>query len=308
MLCIGVPTVRASLARRRTGLSICQPAVNVDWMTTHTAGLVRDLDVLELLGSEEVFEQGGLGVGDIAVETGRDKAQISRVCRTLFEVGLLVRHPVTKKYALGHRLYAMALRTREAHLAGLAQRTLLELVVQAEESAHLTVLRGGGVLTVRTELSQHTLRDGSMSGVTLPALRTASGRAILATYSDSELSAWWEEHGVWRPPPEDTPRLPRDTPQLRKLRRQPGSIKSFSGLKRVARRVQKVGYAVSVGELNPNIVDAAAAIVDPTGTAVGAIAVGAVRERIGGHYELMGEAVTSHARRISDILASAASD
>lgn len=271
-------------------------------MSTHTSGLARDLDVLELLGSEEVFDQGGLGVAEIAQETGRDKGQISRVCKTLYEVGLLVRHPVTKKYALGHRLYSMALRTREAHLAGLAQRTLLELVVQAEESAHLTVLRGGGVLTVRTELSQHTLRDGSMSGVTLPALRTASGRAILATYADSELDAWWEEHGVWRPPPEDGPRLPRESPQLHRLRRQPGSIKSLTGLKRVVRKVRRVGYAVSVGELNPNIVDAAAAIVDSTGTTVGAIAVGAVRERIGQHYEPMGEAVVTHARRISALL------
>ena len=264
--------------------------------------------MLELLGSEEVFEQGGLGVAEIAQETGRDKGQISRVCKTLHEVGLVVRHPVTKKYSLGHRLYSMALRTREAHLAGLAQRTLLELVVQAEESAHLTVLRGGGVLTVRTELSQHTLRDGSMSGVTLPALRTASGRAILATYTDSELDAWWEEHGVWRPPPEDSPRLPRETPQLRRLRRQPGSIKSLTGLKRVVRKVRRVGYAVSVGELNPNIVDAAAAIVDATGTAVGAIAVGAVRERIGQHYEPMGEAVVTHARRISALLGNAANE
>lgn len=271
-------------------------------MPTHTSGLVRDLDVLELLGTEEVFDQGGLGVQDIANETGRDKAQISRVCRTLADVGLLVRHPVTKKYSLGHRLYAVALRTREAHLAGLAQRTLLELVAQAEESAHLTVLRGGGVLTIRTELSQHTLRDGSMSGVTLPALRTASGRAILATYSDSELAAWWEEHGVWRPPPEDFPRYPRESAQLRRLRRQPGSIRSLNGLKRVVRRVRKLGYAVSVGELNPQIVDAAAPIVDSTGTAVGAIAVGAVRERIGTHYELMGEAVSTHARRLSERL------
>ena len=276
-------------------------------VSTHTSGLVRDLDVLELLGSEEVFDLGGLGVQDIARETGRDKAQISRVCKTLTEVGLLMRHPVTKKYSLGHRLYAVALRTREAHLAGLAQRTLLELVAQAEESAHLTVLRGGGVLTVRTELSQHTLRDGSMSGLTLPALRTASGRAILATYSDTELAAWWEEHGVWRPPPEDGPRFPRESPALRRLRRTPGSIKSLTGLKRVVRGVRKRGYAVSVGELNPQIVDAAAPITDATGTAVGAIAVGAVRERIGTHYELMGEAVSTHARRLSERLGNTAS-
>jgi len=183
-------------------------------------------------------------------------------------------------------------------LATLAQSNLLELVAQSEESAHLTVLRGGGVLTIRTELSQHTLRDGSMSGVTLPALRTASGRAILATLTNDELEAWWEEHGVYRTPPAQYPKQV-EGPEIRRLRRQPGSIRSLSGLRRVVRAVRKVGYAVSVGELNPDIVDAAAPVFDSTGQAVGAIAVGAVRERLGSHFELMGEAVVTQASKLS---------
>lgn len=270
-------------------------------MPRHTSGLVRDLDVLELLGTDDAFERDGYGVKEIAQLTGRDKGQISRVCQTLLESGLISRDSQTKKFSLGHRLYAIALRTREAHLATLAQSTLLELVSQSEESAHLTVLRGGGVLTIRTELSQHTLRDGSMSGITLPALRTASGRAILATYRNQELDAWWEEHGVYRTPPAHYPREV-DDPAIRRLRRQPGTIRSRGGLQNVVRSVRKVGYAVSVGELNPDIVDAAAPVFDSTGQAVAAIAVGAVRERIGHRYELMGDAVLSHARRLSEKL------
>jgi DNA-binding IclR family transcriptional regulator len=276
-------------------------------MVSHTSGLVRDLDVLELLGTDEAFERGGYGVQDIAALTRRDKGQISRVCRTLAGSGLIARDPVSKKYQLGHRMFAIALRTREAHLATLSQPYLLELVAQSEESAHLTVLRGGGVLTLRTELSQHTLRDGSLSGVTLPALRTASGRAILATLSDQEIEAWWSEHGTFRTPPSEYPRQVEGA-EIRRLRRQPGSIRSLSGLKRVVRGVRRSGYAVSVGELNPDIVDAAAAVVNGARQAVAAIAVGAIRERIGDRFEAMGEAVTRAARLLSDAIGSQASN
>jgi len=274
-------------------------------MVSHTSGLVRDLDVLELLGTDEAFERGGYGVQDIALLTKRDKGQISRVCQTLAASGLISRDQSTRKYTLGHRMFAIALRTREAHLANLAQPFLLELVAQSEESAHITVLRGGGVLTLRTELSQHTLRDGSLSGVTLPALRTASGRAILATFTDAEIEAWWAEHGVFRDPPAEYPRQVEGA-EIRRLRRQPGSIRSVSGLKRVVRGVRRGGYAVSVGELNPDIVDAAAAVIDASGQAVAAIAVGAIRERIGDRFEAMGEAVTRAALLLSEALSEGA--
>ncbi len=165
-------------------------------MPAHTSGLARDLEVLELLGTRGAWEDGGYGVQQIAHLLGRDKGQVSRVCQTLLKSGLLNRDRATKRYTLGHHLYALAMRTQEAHLALLARPTLLDLMARAEESAHLTVLRGGAIMTVHTELAQHPERDDSFDGVSIPALKTASGRAILATFTDAELSAWWEEHGV----------------------------------------------------------------------------------------------------------------
>ncbi|MBT5754448.1 MAG: helix-turn-helix domain-containing protein, partial [Acidimicrobiaceae bacterium] len=97
-------------------------------MSTHTSGLARDLEVLELLGTRGAWEDGGYGVQQISHLLTRDKGQVSRVCQTLLRAGLLNRDRSTKRYTLGHHLYALAMRTQEAHLALLARPTLLDLM------------------------------------------------------------------------------------------------------------------------------------------------------------------------------------
>jgi len=266
-------------------------------MVTHTSGLARDLSVLNLLGSRYAWEHGGLGVQQIAQALSRDKAQISRVCKTLTEFGLVNRDLTTRKYTLGHHLYALALHTQEARLAMLARPTLLDLMAKSEESAHLTVLRGGSIFTVHTELAQHPERDDSLDGILLPALSTASGRAILSTFSEAELRAWWEEHGLKRPLPEwadvGSPRTatPRATSR--------GSIRSFEKLRSTVLRVRRAGYAISDGELTPNIVDAATPLFNAAGVAIGAIAVGARRNRISDSYQALGALVWESADQLS---------
>jgi len=263
-------------------------------MVTHTSGLRRDLEVLTLLGKPGAFDAGGLGVLDIARALNRDKAQISRVCQTLYETGMLNRDRHTRRYTLGHQLYALALRTQESHLALLARPTLLDLMAKAEESSHLTVLRGGSIFTVHTELAQHPERDDSLDGVLLPALFTASGRAILSTFSPQELTAWWEEHGVTRPAPEgdEAPTTPR--PAARKT-----TVSTWDQLEKTVQRVRRVGYAISDGELTRNIVDAAAPLFNSSGTAIGAIAVGARRNRIKDGSHALGTLVSESADALS---------
>ena len=269
-------------------------------MPAHTSGLARDLEVLELLGTRGAWEDGGYGVQQIAHLLGRDKGQISRVCQTLLKSGLLNRDRTTKRYTLGHHLYALAMRTQEAHLALLARPTLLDLMARAEESAHLTVLRGGAIMTVHTELAQHPERDDSFDGVSIPALKTASGRAILATFTDEELSAWWEEHGEARDVPEDLQaERPLEPPRLRRLREVPGSIRSFESLKRTIRTTRRRGYAISDGELTPTIVDAAAPLRNSYGVVLGAIAVGARKSRLKDRYHALGALVGELAETLS---------
>ena len=269
-------------------------------MPTHTSGLARDLQVLELLGTRGAWEEGGYGVQQIAHLLERDKGQVSRVCQTLLRSGLLNRDRTTKRYTLGHHLYALAMRTQEAHLALLARPTLLDLMARAEESAHLTVLRGGAIMTVHTELAQHPERDDSFDGVSIPALKTASGRAILATFSDEELSAWWEEHGEAREVPDALQaERPIEPPRLRRLREKPGTIRSFEALRRTIKTTRRRGYAISDGELTPTIVDAAAPLRNAYGVVLGAIAVGARKNRLKDRYHALGALVGDSAEALS---------
>jgi DNA-binding IclR family transcriptional regulator len=176
----------------------------------------------------------------------------------------------------------------------------LDLMARAEESAHLTVLRGGAIMTVHTELAQHPERDDSFDGVSIPALTTASGRAILATFTDDELSAWWEEHGQARDVPAALQaERPQENPRLRSLRQKPGTIQSFERLSRTVKTTRRRGYAISDGELTPTIVDAAAPLRNASGVVVGAIAVGARKSRIKDRYQALGFLVRESAEALS---------
>jgi DNA-binding IclR family transcriptional regulator len=268
-------------------------------MTQHTSGLVRDLEVLELLGSDFAWRKGGLGVQQIADVLSRDKGQISRVCQTLMNAGLIDRDWPTKRYSLGHHLYALAMRTHEAHLAVLARPTLMDLMARAQESAHLTVLRGGMIMTIRTEMAQHPERDDSLDGISLPALRTASGRAILATFSPDELASWWDAHGVAKPRPARAAGAHHNTQELERLLPGPGTVRSLRKLSTTVKAVRAKGYAISDGELTENIVDAAAPLLNEQGVAIGAVAVGARKSRIVDGYQALGLLVKHAAESLS---------
>jgi DNA-binding IclR family transcriptional regulator len=158
-------------------------------------------------------------------------------------------------------------------------------------------------MTVHTELAQHPERDDSFDGVSIPALKTASGRAILATFADDELSAWWDEHGQTRKaPPLLVAERPPESARWKRLRKNPGTILSLDHLLKVVATTRGSGYAVSDGELTPNVVDAAAPLRNAFGVVVGAIAVGARKDRIKGSYQALGGLVRASAEALSSDL------
>ena len=243
-------------------------------MRTHTGGLARDLEVIEALASAEAFTLGGIGVARVAELTKRDKGQISRVLRTLEATGLVDRDKATRKYSLGHRFYSMSMRTREAHLALQAESRLAELVAQVQETAHLNVLRGGRVLTIKTVVAADAVRRSGWDGVLSNAGITASGRAILAGLTDSEIELWWAEHALDDPLPLLSIDMPEPAepinPKTRRARRPARSLKQFE---KMLQEVRDKGYAIS-DEFQEGIVDAAAPVRDSSNIVVQQSALG----------------------------------
>ena len=268
-------------------------------MRAPSSGLTRDLEVIEALSLAESFTQGGLGVNRVAEITGRDKGQISRVLSTLASTGLVDRDQKTKRYSLGHRFYSLSMRTREAHLALQAESRLAELVAQVQETAHLSVLRGGRVLTVKTVVAADAVRRSGWDGILSNAGITASGRAMLAGLTDSEIELWWQEHALDDPLPIltiDMPDPPEPiNPKTKRARRPARSLKQFMTM---LQEVRDLGYAIS-DEFQSGIIDAAAPVRDSSNVVVAAISVGASVDRIGDQTDQLGQFVSGAAIRLS---------
>ena len=268
-------------------------------MRAHSSGLARDLEVIEALSLAESFTQGGLGVNRVAEITGRDKGQVSRVLSTLAATGLVDRDPKTRRYSLGHRFYSLSMRTREAHLALQAESRLAELVAQVQETAHLNVLRGGRVLTIKTVVAADAVRRSGWDGILSNAGITASGRAMLAGLTDSEIELWWQEHALDDPLPILTIDLPEPpepiNPKTKRGRSPARSLKQFMGM---LQEVRDLGYAIS-DEFQSGIIDAAAPVRDSSNVVVAAISVGASIERIGDQTDQLGQFVSAAALRLS---------
>jgi DNA-binding IclR family transcriptional regulator len=260
----------------------------------NAAGLSRDLEVLEVLGTPEALRGHGLGVNRVAELTARDKGQISRTLSTLADAGFVDRDRASGKYRLGFQLYSLASRTAEARFVEEAGRFLRKVVNLTHETTHLCVLRGGNVLTLKSELSNHAFRGVGWEGVSVAALSTSSGRALLSDWNDAEIEEWYLEHAldnrIIRPTIGARTQDPDAIGDPEENRRQ-GKIKDVEDLKKELNLIRKVGYAKVDEEFEWGLVGASAAIRDHTDRIIGVINVSAPKTRIGSHLDQVGEII-----------------
>ena len=260
----------------------------------NAAGLSRDLEVLEVLGTPEALRGHGLGVNRVAELTARDKGQISRTLSTLADAGFVDRDRASGKYRLGFQLYSLASRTAEARFVEEAGRFLRKVVNLTHETTHLCVLRGGNVLTLKSELSNHAFRGVGWEGVSVAALSTSSGRALLSDWNDAEIEEWYLEHAldnrIIRPTIGARTQDPDAIGDPEENRRQ-GKIKNVEDLKKELNLIRKVGYAKVDEEFEWGLVGASAAIRDHSDRIIGVINVSAPKTRIGSHLDQVGEII-----------------
>ena len=269
----------------------------------NSAGLRRDLELLEVLATEEAQRPGGLGVVRIAELVGRDKGQVSRTLATLAEEGLVARDPDTLGYRLGYQLYALAARTSEARLVREAAPFLRRVVNATHETTHLCVLRGGNVLTLASEVSEYQFRGLGWQGVSTAAWRTSSGRVLVSGWSREELVSWYRLHGA------DEPILPSARPHGESIVQPPAPppgqllVTDEDSLLAEISRIRDRGYAVVDEEFEAGVVGVSAPVYDESEQIVAAINISAPKGRLGGHLDEAGRLTARVARELSDRLA-----
>lgn len=126
----------------------------------------------------------------IAAELGLPRSTTYHLLAVLTDSGFVTHLPEERRYGLGVAAFELgSAYTRQAPLARLARPVLARLVDDVGESAHLAVLDGREVVYVVEERAPNRESLVTDVGVRLPAVRTASGRAILAALPAAQVRA-----------------------------------------------------------------------------------------------------------------------
>ncbi|WP_062386243.1 IclR family transcriptional regulator [Demequina iriomotensis] len=207
-------------------------------------------------------QRGPVTAGALATALGIPRASLYRQLAAMIAHGYVVHLPEEGRYGLGVAAYELSSGfSRQQPLARLGAPVLAALVDRVGESAHLAVLSGRDVVYLVEERAPRRPPLITDVGVRLPALATATGRALLAALPDAQLRALYPGRDAFTGAPE-------------------GSPQSYAALKELVRETRARGHAREEGDVTPGLASVAAAVRDHAGWPVAAIAVTYPADRV----------------------------
>ncbi len=154
--------------------------------------LEKGLDILEFLADAAIPQTQA----DIARALDRNTSEIFRMLDCLEQRAYLLRDD-SGRYGLSLKLFELAHTHSPVEKLLEAARSPLRTIAQnLRESVHLSILHEQKLLVLAEELSPNPIRISVEVGRSFPALKTASGRLLLAQQSQEAL-----EHFLQNDPP-----------------------------------------------------------------------------------------------------------
>lgn len=149
--------------------------------------LEKGLDILEALAADSVPQS----LAELAAKLDRSSSELFRMLNCLEKRGYLFRDPVSGKYGLSLKLYALShTHSPVEKLLQAAVSPMQSLTESVRESCHLSLLDRGSLLVVAQRESPEPIRISIEVGGRFDPLRTNSGRLLLATLpADERLDA-----------------------------------------------------------------------------------------------------------------------
>ncbi len=216
--------------------------------TYHVPALEKGLDILECLAAHAV----PLTQAQLARILERGASELFRMLMCLERRGYIQRDPLSGAYSLTLRLFELS-HTHSPYqgLLQAAERPMLELTEEVNESCHLSVLHRGKLVVLAQKENQARLRLSVEVGGTFPLLHTASGRLLLAYTSPAIL--------------EETYQLDEEYQAL--------SQKGKDELEQQLQQIRDRGYEYVIGESNDGVQDVVVLIGSPTSHLQAALAI-----------------------------------
>ncbi len=131
----------------------------------------------------------GITAADVITHLQLPKSTTSRVLKQLCDTGFLQRDTRTSSYQPGLMILEMAwVAHQTSSLTDDVEYALHTLCQSTGHTGYLSVLDGGDVLVLRVVPGRHALRVITHPGSRSSAWQTSTGRALLARFSDEQLT------------------------------------------------------------------------------------------------------------------------
>jgi DNA-binding IclR family transcriptional regulator len=215
----------------------------------HVESVLATLDILDCF-----LKDSSLTVKQLIDATGLTRNRVMRLTGTLVHKGYLSTDADTGAFHAGPRVFALSrVFERNRGIASLVRPILRGLALKTGESVSLYVRQGlERVVAAREEGTQavrYTVTEGQHMD-----LHAGAGGKVLLAYSPEEVLEAALKH----------PHLPHRTPH---------TITNREKLLKELKRVRQQGYAVSIGERNPDACAIAVPLFDAASNLVGALGI-----------------------------------
>jgi DNA-binding IclR family transcriptional regulator len=150
----------------------------------HVPAIERGMAVIEILAQSS----HSLSLTDISKRLDVTSGTLFRVLTTLEILGYVNKNDISGNYSLSLKLYELAhTQPPVANLLNASAIPMETLAHQLNESCHLSVLRNGKLVVLKEALSPSQIRLSVSIGSQFPAVKTSSGRLLLAFLEDDQL-------------------------------------------------------------------------------------------------------------------------
>ena len=191
---------------------------------------------------------------------GLSKPTVHRILSALISEGLVVQDSASRSFRIGPEAVALGAHSvYRPDLRALARPYLESLAAEAGETATLEVPIRDEMLILEEVEGRHIIGARTEVGARWPMHATSTGKAVLAALQSDELES----------------RLKDSRDQLT-----PKTITDADDLRKALKGIRKKGYAVAVGELQPDFSAVGAAVRDSSGAVVASLSIGGPSERL----------------------------
>lgn len=160
----------------------------------HVPAIERGMAVIELLAKSS----HSLSLTEISKRLDVTGGALFRVLTTLEILGYVNKNENTGNYSLSLKLYQLAhIQPPIASLLELSTMPMEMLTHELDESCHLSVLRKGKLVVLRESLSPERIRLSVSVGSEFSAVKTSSGRLLLAYLEDDLLDVTLQKDGEY---------------------------------------------------------------------------------------------------------------